>query len=216
MSEKTELPIVLIGGGGHAAVLMDALLQRKREILAIISPDSVSQRPIFNGIPCLKNDEDIRSFNPKEVMLVNGLGMLPRSLHRQSISKRFKSMGYRFETVIASGASVSCFAALEEGVQVLSGAIVQAGAHVGEGTILNTGAIIEHDCMVGSYNHIAPRATLCGQVATQDNVYIGAGATVIQGLSLGENCIVGAGATLVRSLDSKHIAYGARAEIRAI
>ena len=70
--------------------------------------------------------------------------------------------------------------------------------------------------LYGSYNHIAPRATLCGQVATKDNVYIGAGATVIQGLSLGEDCIVGAGATLVRSLDSKHIAYGARAEIRAI
>jgi carbonic anhydrase/acetyltransferase-like protein (isoleucine patch superfamily) len=70
--------------------------------------------------------------------------------------------------------------------------------------------------MIGRYSHIAPRATLCGEVIAQDNVFVGAGATVIQGLSLGESCVVGAGATIVNSLDSRHVAYNARPEIYAI
>lgn len=207
---------MMIGGGGHAAVLMDVLLRQGRQILAIISPDSVSQRTVFRGVPYLKNDEEISRFSPKEVKLVNGLGMLPKSLKRRNLNERLKRMGYGFEQVISPQASVSRYAELAEGAQILSGAIVQAGTFVGEGTILNSGVIIEHDCMIGRYSHIAPRATLCGEVIAQDNVFVGAGATVIQGLSLGESCVVGAGATIVNSLDSRHVAYNARPEIYAI
>ncbi len=208
------LPIVMIGGGGHASVLADILLCQGREILAVISPENISQRPVFRGMTHLKNDKDVLAFSKDKVLLVNGIGMMPKSGFKRKINEYFLSLGYRFETVIADSAYVSPFSKIETGTQILPMAIIQTGAIVGSHSIINTGALVEHDCNIGSYNHIAPKATLCGQVETKDNVYVGAGSTVTQGLSIGNGAIVGAGASLTKSLETNTIAYPARVAIK--
>ncbi|PNV71610.1 acetyltransferase [Vibrio cholerae] len=208
------LPLVLIGGGGHASVLADILLGQGREILAVICPDDVSSRAVLAGIPHLTQDEDITRFSPDSVRLVSGIGMMPRSTFRQRINEKFLAQGYVFETVIASDAHVSRFATIYSGAQILSGARVQTGAIIGEHTIVNSGALVEHDCQIGAYNHIAPCATLCGEVFTHEAVYIGANATVIQGLALEVQSTVGAGAILTQSLPLGGTCYPSRACIK--
>ncbi|EGQ7738587.1 acetyltransferase [Vibrio parahaemolyticus] len=214
MSDKPMLPIVMIGGGGHASVLADILIFQGREILAVISPEDISQRPVFKGMTHLKNDEDVLAFSKDKVLLVNGIGMMPKSGFKRKINEYFLSLGYRFETVIANSAYVSPFSKIETGAQILPMAIIQTGVTVGSHSIINSGALVEHDCNIGSYNHIAPRATLCGQVETKNNVYVGAGSTVIQGVSIGSDSIVGAGASLTKSLETNTIAYPARVAIK--
>ena len=201
------LPIVMIGGGGHASVLTEILLTQEREILAVISPEDLNQRPVFQGMTHLKKDEDVLKFDKEQVLLVNGIGMLPKSSFKQKINEYFLSLGYRFETVIAGSAYVSPSAKIETGAQVLPMAIIQTGAAVGSHSIINTGALVEHDCNVGAYNHIAPKATLCGQVTTHNHVYVGAAATVIQNIKLAQNSIVGAGSTIVRDVDPNTMTF---------
>lgn len=193
-------PLVLIGGGGHASVLADILLGQGREILAVISPDDLSSRAVFAGLTHLTQDEEVKRFSPESVHLVNGIGMLPRSMLRQRVNQQFLELGYQFETVIASDAHVSRFATIHSGAQILSGARVQTGAVIGEHTIVNSGALVEHDCQIGAYNHIAPHATLCGGISSEELVFIGAGAVICPGLSLGRKCIVGAGVTIRRDV----------------
>ncbi len=214
MSDKPSIPIVMIGGGGHASVLTDILRQQGREILAVVSPEDIHQRAVFKGIRHLKSDEDALSFPPNKVLLVNGIGMMPKSRGKLEVNEYFLSRGYQFETVISNSALVSPFSKVEVGAQILSMSIVQAGATIGSHCIVNTGALIEHDCNVGAYTHIAPKATLCGQVVTEENAYIGAGAVVIQGLSIGQGAIVGSGVNLSKSLAANTTAYPARALIR--
>lgn len=197
----------MIGGGGHASVLTEILLTQGRDVLAVISPDDVSQRSVFKGITIIKTDGDILKFDKEKILLVNGIGMMPKSNFRQKMTEYFLSLGYQFETVIANSAFVSPSAQIEIGAQILPMAIIQTGASIGRHCIINTGALIEHDCCVGDYNHIAPKATLCGHVHTQDSVYVGASATIIQGISLGDEVIVGAGASVTKSLPSRTIAY---------
>jgi len=209
-------PILIIGGGGHASVLVDILRAQGREILAVVCPDDISMRSVFNGIPHLKNDADVLTFAPDEVLLVNGIGMLPTSNLKRKLNQYYLSYDYQFETVIAESAHVSPFADVEAGAQVFAGAIVQVGAQIGAHSVINSGAIIEHDCKIGHYNHIAPRATLCGQVTTGENVYVGAGATVIQNIMLAQNSIVGAGAIVTKHLSSSQICYPSRATIKTI
>ncbi|WP_336942209.1 acetyltransferase [Vibrio cholerae] len=189
-------PLVLIGGGGHASVLADILLGQGRDIVAVISPDALSSRAVFAGLEHLTQDEEVKRFSPESVHLVNGIGILPRSMLRQRVNQQFLELGYQFETVIASDAHVSRFATIHSGAQILSGARVQTGAVIGEHTIVNSGALVEHDCQIGAYNHIAPRATLCGGISSEELVFIGAGAVICPGVSLGRKCIVGAGVTI--------------------
>ncbi len=204
----------MIGGGGHASVLADIIVSQGREILAVVSPDDIRQRSVFKGMTQLRNDDDVFAFHKNEVLLVNGIGMMPKSDVKRKINEHFLSLGYQFETVIADSAFVSSKSIIEPGAQILPMAIVQTGATVGRHSVVNTGALVEHDCCIGAYNHIAPKATLCGQVKTEDNVYIGAGSTVIQGISIGRGSIVGAGASINQSLEVNTIAYPARVTIK--
>lgn len=208
------MPIVLIGGGGHASVLADILLRQGREIVAVICPEDISQRDIFKGIKHLTSDEDVLRFNKNQVLLVNGIGVMPKSSLKKKINEHFLSLGYQFETVIDDSAFVSPFSKIETGAQILPMAMIQTGAIVGRHCIINTGALVEHDCKIGAYNHIAPKATLCGQVETKKGVYVGAGSTVIQGICIGSGAIVGAGVSLIQSLEGNTIAYPPRAVIK--
>ncbi len=214
MSSEVLMPLVIIGGGGHASVLVDLLRNQNRTILAVMSPDDISTRQAFDGIMQLSNDKDISRYSPDEVRLVNGIGMMPKSLLRRKVNQYFLDLGYQFETVISDQALVSKFAHLQDGAQILKGAIVQCGAVIGEHSIINTGAVIEHDTVVGEHNHIAPRAVLCGGIVTQSDVYVGANATVIQNLKLAQNVVVGAGAIVTCHLGAHQVCYSGRATIK--
>ena len=189
----------MIGGGGHASVLADIILGQGRKILAIISPEELNERLVFSGITHLKNDRDVLLYSPDSVLLVNGIGMMPKCKLRQKITRFFSGLGYNFETVVASTATVSPYAIISNGAQIFPGAIVNAGASIGEHTIVNTGVIIEHDAVVEKFCHVAPKALMCGQVYCSSGSFIGAGATIIHNVHLGKNAVVGAGETIRRS-----------------
>lgn len=207
-------PLVVLGGGGHASVLVDILKQQSRKIIGIVFPDVVLQRRIMADLPHYQSDDDILKFVCSDVLLVNGIGWLPGEQLRKELFLRFVRVGYQFETVISSQAIVSSYAEIGEGVQIMPGAIVQVGAKIGDNTIINSGAIIEHDCLIGRHNHIAPGSTLSGQVTTADQVYIGTGAKVINNLDIGPNSVIAAGAIVTKPVPGGVIVYGARSKTR--
>lgn len=207
-------PVVVLGAGGHASVLIDILMQLNIDILGIVSKEKPCENGIYRGIPWYKNDEDVLLFDKSTVLLVNGIGSMPGNAVRYKVHSKFKQLGYSFCSVISPKAIVSSFIRLEEGIQIMPGCIVNTNVAVGEGTILNSGAIIEHDCIIGKHNHIAPGVVLSGSVITQDFVHIGTGAQVIQGIRIGERTLVGAGATVTKDLDSNKTLYVAKPFLR--
>ena len=200
-------PLIVIGGGGHASVLVDILHQQKRDIVGIVSPEINSTRKVFQGIPHYIRDEDVLSFSPDTIKLINGLGSLPGSKLRKVIYEKFVMLGYEFESVIATSAIVSTYVTLAKGSQILPNAIIQTGATIGENTIINTGAIVEHDCSVGNNNHLAPSATLSGGVITKENVHIGTGASIIQSITIEAGAIIGAGSVVTKNVGPETIVY---------
>ncbi len=209
-------PLLILGGGGHASVLVDILRQQNRDIVGVVTPSLSAERQVFKGILHFSSDDDVLNFNTSEIKLVNGIGSLPQQTLRTKIYEKFSQLGYEFETVIDHKAVISSYAKLGDGVQIMAGAIVQTGAIIGNNCIINTGAIIEHDCNIGEHNHIAPRATLSGQVKTKNNVHVGTGASVIQSVTLGERVIVGAGAAITQDIAKNSICFPARTTNKVI
>jgi len=206
--------IYLLGGGGHASVLVDILKANGADISAICSPHIDQTKKAFSNIATINNENFLFGKNATDILLVNAVGSLPYSMLRSKIFNKFFKQGYIFAPVLSKHAIISPYATLGHGVQVMPGAIVQAGVHIGDNTIINSGAIIEHDCIIGKHNHIAPGATLSGEVCTGDDVHIGTGAIVIQSVSIGEACVIAAGAIVTRSIESEKIVFGARANIQ--
>lgn len=205
-------PIIMLGSGGHAAVIADIIQQLDYTLIAVVSPSS-ERRSLFSGIQHFDSDDDILQFSNDEVKLVNGLGALPGQSLRHQLFDHFTQLNYQFESVVSPYAMLSQYTTIGAGAQILTGAIIQTGSIVGCGTIINSGAIIEHDCHIGTNCHIAPGATICGGVCIGEYSHIAPGANIIQGISIGKNCVVSAGATVTKDMPDNSIAYGYRSKI---
>ncbi|EPC3541697.1 NeuD/PglB/VioB family sugar acetyltransferase [Aeromonas hydrophila] len=206
-------PLLVLGAGGHASVLVEILRRQGRTPMAMIAPHLEAGCTALANIPCWHDEDKILSLSPDEVELVNGIGSLPGHRLRAELFARYQALGYHFARVVSPQAIVSDYVQLTEGVQVMAGAIIQTGARVGPNTIINTGAIVDHDCQIGADNHIAPGAVLSGGVMTGARVHVGTGAAIIQGIIIGNDTVVGAGATVTRSLDAARIAFAARGSV---
>lgn len=207
-------PVLVLGAGGHAAVVIDILRQLNCTVLGLVAKEQPKASTVFEGLTWYSSDEDVLSFDKDSILLVNAIGSLPGQETRAKVHQIFKLEGYTFMTVVSPKAILSDFASLAEGVHIMPGSIVNTNAYIGEGTIINSGAIIEHDCVIGRHNHIAPGAVLSGSVFTGDYVHIATGAKVIQGIQIGERALVGAGATVTKSLGKKETIYVAKPFVR--
>ncbi|MDF2440668.1 MAG: hypothetical protein JWN98_1652 [Abditibacteriota bacterium] len=203
-----KLPVIVLGGGGHAKVLWDTLQLCSVEIIGYTDPQAPQSQSIGQSPMWLGADEIISSYSPDSVLLVNGLGSAGAPTLRKRIFDQWQKRGYTFASVVHPSAIVAQSAQIGEGAQIMAGAIIQAGAVVGNNCIINTRGSIDHDCVLGHHVHIAPGATLSGDVRVGDEVHIGTGATVIQNRVIAANAIVGAGAVVVHDVRSGSTVVG--------
>lgn len=201
---------IILGAGGHAAVLADALLATDARVLGFADSDLTRHGAMLCGLPVLGGDDVLSSYDPRSILLVNGLGSLDNRAPsaRSRLQQTFTAHGWYFATVIHPDACVSRFARLGSGVQVMAGCVVQTDACIGDGAIINTRAVIEHHTTVGAWSHVAPGATVCGHVQLGEFCHVGAGAVIRQGVQLGAQCLIGAGAAVVKDCPDNVVLVG--------
>lgn len=197
-----SVPVIILGAGGHAKVLIEALLASSAVITGVVDPNLKLAESSILGVQVLGGDEVVNEFPPSEIQLVNGLGSVGFPVKRQQIFERFTSMGYNFATVIHPSVVIASDVVMGEGVQIMAGAVIQPGCIVGDNAIINTRASVDHDCNIGNHVHIAPGVTLSGGVTVGEASHIGTGATVIQGINIGGGCVIGAGALVLKDVPS--------------
>ncbi len=201
-SSDCDYPVIIIGAGGHAKVLIDALRLQSVVILGIVDADPEKKGQELMGVKVIGNDEEVMKYSPQQVRLVNGIGTVRVSPLRRQIFELFKKKGYEFENVIHPASIIAGDVEMLEGVQIMAGAIVQTGSRIGVNTIINTRASVDHDCQLGNHTHISPGALLSGGVVVGEEAHIGTGAVIIQGVRIGSNSLVAAGAVVTRNVQN--------------
>jgi UDP-perosamine 4-acetyltransferase len=192
----TAPPHIVIGGGGHARVLIKALQHLGATIIGVTDSNPALRGTRIAGVPVLGPDEALRD-QSRDVLLVNGLGSVKSMSARQATYDRLSAQGFKFATIVHPSAICEDDVVLGEGVQVMAGVVLQTGCAIGPNTIVNTRATIDHDSRIGAHCHVAPGAVLSGAVTVGDRTHIGAGASVIQGIEIGSDCLVAAGSAVV-------------------
>jgi sugar O-acyltransferase (sialic acid O-acetyltransferase NeuD family) len=195
-----KVPVIMIGAGGHARVLISSLNALRREIIGILHPDLTLIGQSMAGINIIGNDDKVLEYAPDSIELVNGIGSTSSTEKRKAVYMKFKNDGYLFAAVVHPSATIMTDVQLGEGAQVMAGALVQTGCVIGDNAIINTGAIIDHDCLIGAHAHIAPGAVLSGEVQVGAMTHIGTAATIIQGIKIGSEAIIGAGAVVIKDV----------------
>lgn len=197
--------VFILGAGGHASVVIDALEKLKIKIAGVVGPRDDCRD---SGLVLLGDDEWLRKRGPKGVTLVNGLGGLTPFGDRSKKYELYKSEKFSFLTVIDPNAIVSKHASIGEGSFIAAGAVVQTQARIGQNCIVNTGALVDHGCLVEDHVQIAPGAVLAGDVTLRRGVYVGLGAKILQGKHVGELSQIAAGAVVVRNIQPRMLALG--------
>lgn len=189
------LPVIVLGYGGHAAVVIDALQQMGRVILGAVGPAAhEGTRPCdIAGVTVLGDESELAQYPPDTVELAHGVGGGNVMSRRRLLFEMWRARGYRFASVIHPSAVISPHVLMSEGVQIMAGAIVQARSRLDTNTLVNTGASIDHDCLIGEHAHIAPRVTLCGNVTVGAGTLVGAGSVVAPGCHIAADVLVRAG-----------------------
>lgn len=192
-----DVPVILIGAGGHAGVLIEVLRQQGRHILFATDDDEGLHGSKVSGVQIEGPDARVLEVPPDSVRLINAVGSVTAPTRRRRVFEQFVERGYRFEQVIHPTAVLASSVELGEGAQVMAGAVIQPSAIIGPNVLVNTRACVDHDCVIEAHVHVAPGVTLSGGVHVHDTVHIGTGATVIQNIDIGREAVVGAGAVVV-------------------
>ena len=193
--------ILILGMGGHAKSLVDAIeREQKYEIAGYIVNDcNDTEADIL--YPILGNDDDLPELFLQGIHnAAIGIGFLGRSNLRSVLYSRLKEIGYNLPVVCDPSAIIASDVPIGEGTFIGKGAILNTASRVGKMCIVNTGAIIEHDCQIDDFSHISVGTVLCGGVSIGTEVFVGANATVIQGRKVANGCIVGVGEVIKKNV----------------
>ena len=193
--------IIILGNGGHARVLQEALADRYRP----------------NVIRKLDHDEHLgglqlesKKYGPQYIFLVNGIGAMDP---RIAMFEKWTARGFGFANVfhrkaVTPRVGTRLSGEFGMGVQVMAGAIIQPGCKIGNNVIINTRASIDHDCIIGDHVHTAPGAILCGGVTVGEGAFIGAGTTVLPGVKIGAGAVIGAASLVRHDIPDNALAFG--------
>lgn len=203
--------LVIVGGGGHAKVIIDILEQvGEFEIAGFVSVPR--QADSLCGYPCLGADQDLAQ------ALTSGIDFAfvaigDNQRRRESIGRVLRQ-GFSLANAISPRAVISRSATLGRGIAIMPGAVVNTCARLADGVIVNTNAGVDHDCVLGSCVHVGPGAAVAGGVRLGDEVFLGAGVSVIPGVAIGAHTTVGAGAAVVNDLPANVVAAGVPAVVK--
>lgn len=208
-------PCIILGGGGHARVIID-VLQQLEEFTpwGVLDANPAYWGKAILGVPVIGGDSKLPELLSQGIShFILGLGSTGRTEPRRLVFQRACQAGFTPVTVKHPRAVVSNSALLDQGTAVLAGAIINAGAKIGSNVIINTGAIVEHDCVIGNHVHLATGARLAGGVIIDDGAHVGIGACVLQGVHIGEKAVIGAGAVVLEDIPPQATAAGVPARI---
>ena len=210
MTPKEATGCVVLGGGGHARVLIDLMREADLgEPAGILEVDASRWGGELDGVPILGGDDLIPQLADRGVSaFVVGLGSVRDTRPRRRLFSLAVEHGLEPLTLRHPAAVCSTVVELGGGCQLLAGSIVNAGARLGANVIVNSGAIVEHDCVVGDHVHVATGAGLASGVVVGAGAHIGIGAVVRQGISIGEEAVIGAGAVVVRDVPAATVVAG--------
>lgn len=193
---------VIIGAGGHGMVVAETIESMGGEVVCFWDDDQ--SKKSCNGYPVTQFEQEATD----DVNVVIGIG-------NNEIRYRFADKGFKHDlAIIHPAALISRSSKIASGTMVMPGAIVNAMASIGRHCILNTNCSVDHECVIGDFVHIAPAATLAGNVEVGEGTLIGMGAAILPYVKIGKWCKIGAGAVVVKDVPDGRTVMGVPAKIR--
>lgn len=141
--------ILLIGAGGHSAVVTETILSLKNE----------KDNLIYECIDYLDDYSEKAIGKVQELQAIGkkydeAFCCIGNNILREKIIVEILNLGMNLPVLIHPSAYISPSASIEPGTIVEPKAIINSNSNIGKGCIISTGAIIDHNVKIENYCHI--------------------------------------------------------------
>lgn len=197
--------IWVIGSGGHAKVVIDALrASGECDVAGILDDAPERWGAEVLGVP-VRGEISERSI--VRLAIESAVIAIGSNSTRAEVARRF---GHRlsWSRAVHPTAYLAPGVRLGEGSVVLAGAIIQPDTVIGDHAILNTMCSVDHDGVIGDFTHVGPGAHLAGNVRVGEGAFLGVGSCVVPGRLVDAWSTVGAGGVVVTDIPRGAIAKG--------
>lgn len=195
-----KTPLLLIGGGGHCASVIDVIESGDEyEVAGIVEAVGNTQSE-FLGYPILGTDDELESLIQQTPNCVITVGQLGKATLRKKLFQKVRESNGILPVIISPLARVAAQTEIGDGTVIMHYALVNNLAKIGENCIVNHYALVEHGCSIGSHCHLSTRAIINGDCHIGDACFIGSSATLVQGVSICKESVIGAAALVTKNI----------------
>ena len=201
--------IVVVGGGGHAKVVIEILRAMGAPVLGFTDPDPAAgadSLALRLGADDALAELGARGF--RRVFVALGENSV-----RVGIGARLLGEGFELPNAVHPRATLSPTVQLGRGVAVMAGAVLNADTRVGDFAIVNTGATVDHDCCLGEGCHVAPGCHLSGYIHVGQEALLGVGSVIDHDrpMTIGRRAVLGSGTVAIRDVPEGAVVAGSPA-----
>ncbi len=203
------VPLLIVGCGGHARVVLDAALTADMFDPVGFIDDACPVGSLVDDLPVLGATPMLEAITARyrgcQVIVAIGDNFV-----RSTVAERLEASvsGIVFATVVDPTAAVSRRAVIGAGTMINAGSVVNPSSSTGRHVIINNSSSIAHDNHFGDFSSTGPGVTTGGDVVVGAYTHIGIGATVSHGVKIGEHTVIGASALVIRDTPSNVIVKG--------
>jgi sugar O-acyltransferase (sialic acid O-acetyltransferase NeuD family) len=196
--------VAIIGAGGHAKVVYDAILSAEQhEVVGFVDDNVDLIGTKLYGLPIVGNIADLDSpalRDPENRGVEGYIIAIGNNTVRKEKVAFYSQAGYLPITVIHPRAVIAKTAQIGEGAVVFANVVVNPEARIGKHVILYTACTIDHECNIADYAYISPGCNVGGQVTIETGAFLGIGAVVLPRITVGAWSIIGAGAVVTKDI----------------
>lgn len=191
---------VVIGAGGHAAVVISTIQAMGGTVRAIFDDDPRRHGSKVLDVTVLGPVASCRAGTGEKAVLGVGDNRVRRDLAAR--------LRLPWSVVIHPSAVIHPSVTIGEGSVVFAGAVLQPRTSIGRHVIVNTAASVDHDGLLENFAHVAPGAHLSGHVTLREGALMGVGSAAIPGAVVGAWAVVGAGGAVIGEIPAGTVAVG--------
>jgi sugar O-acyltransferase (sialic acid O-acetyltransferase NeuD family) len=195
--------IIILGAGGHAKVVCDALRLSGYHVLGFLDDNPDLQGSQIMGIKVLGYTHQVGDLHADGAVVGIGENRIRQRLYEQLLALEMPLVN-----AIHPSAVITSDAELGQGIAVFANVVVNPGSRIGNNVILNTASTVDHDCVIADHVHIAPGVHLCGGVQVGEGALVGVAAAVIPYKRIGPHTVIGGGALVAEDIPGDVLAYG--------
>jgi sugar O-acyltransferase (sialic acid O-acetyltransferase NeuD family) len=195
-----KIPLLLIGGGGHALSLIDVIESTDDfEVAGIVEAvDGVSTELV--GYQVIGFDDELELLLNQTPNCIIAVGQIKSASVRATLFDSALQAGANFPQIISPRTRIASSVQIGKGACVMHDCVLSHLVEIGDNTIVNNKALIEHETIIGKHCHISTGAIVNGGVQILDGCFVGSGAIIAEGILVTHNVVIGAGTVVIENI----------------